>query len=78
MIYGKLSEFGVTEDCRALDGKVLKLNRLSIMFERSKQNSLIAMQSTTDLLLEGLLFTQNFMGCQLLIYLITVNIFFGF
>ena len=48
------------------------------MFERSKQNSLIAMQSTTDLLLEGLLFTQNFMGCQLLIYLITVNIFFGF
>lgn len=69
MIYGKLSEFGVTEDCRALDGKVLKLNRLSIMFE---------MQSTTDLLLEGLLFTQNFMGCQLLIYLITVNIFFGF
>lgn len=69
MIYGKLSEFGVTEDCRALDGKVLKLNRLSIMFE---------MQSTTDLLLEGLLFTQNFMECQLLIYLITVNIFFGF
>lgn len=27
MIYGKLSEFGVTEDCRALDGKVLKLGR---------------------------------------------------
>lgn len=34
MIYGKLSEFGVTEDCQALDGRVLKLNRISIMFER--------------------------------------------